>query len=105
MLTDGLYEYREPMLLTGPGGFYRLFYLGLPATGPRLDIRMETNTTVLSWGSGFAGFNLESTAAASGTGAWQTLGGPYNLSNGSFQARTPRTSVTNEFFRLRKPSL
>ena len=90
MPTDGLYEYREPMLLSGPGRFYQLFYLGLPATGPRLDIRMETNATVLSWGSGFAG---------------QTLAGPYNLSNGSFQARTSRTSITNEFFRLRKPSL
>jgi lysophospholipase L1-like esterase len=105
MLTDGLYEYREPMLSSGPGRFYQLFYLGLPAIGPRLDIRMENNAAVLSWGSGFAGFNLESTAAVSGTGAWQTLRGPYTLSNGSFQARTSRTGVTNEFFRLRKPSL
>jgi lysophospholipase L1-like esterase len=105
MPTDGLYEYREPMLLSGPGRFYQLFYLGLPATGPRLDIRMETNAAVLSWASGFAGFNLESRTAVPGIGAWQTLGGPYNLSNGSFQARTSRTSITNEFFRLRKPSL
>ena len=105
ILTGGLYEYREPMLLSGPGTFYQLFYLGLPATGPRLGIRMETNAAVLSWGSGFAGFNLESTTAVSGTGAWQTLSGPYTLSNGSFQARTSRTSISNEFFRLRKPSL
>ena len=105
ILAGGLYEYREPMLLSGPGTFYQLFYLGLPATGPRLGISMETDTAVLSWGSGFAGFNLESTTAVSGTGAWQTLNGPYTLSNGSFQARTSRTSISNEFFRLRKPSL
>jgi hypothetical protein len=105
ILTGGLYEYREPMLLSGPSACYQLFYLGLPSTGPRLGIRVEANAAVLSWGSGFAGFNLETTAALPGTGAWQTLSGPYTLSNGSFQARTSRTSITNEFFRLRRPAL
>jgi hypothetical protein len=105
ILTGGLYEYREPMLLSGPGACYQLFYLGLPSTGPRLGIRMEANAAVLSWGSGFPGFNLENTAALSGPGAWQTLSGPYALNNGIFQARTSRTSISNGFFRLRKPSL
>lgn len=105
ILNDGLYEYREPMALSGPSIFYRLLYLGVPATGPRLDLRMEANAAVLSWGSGFAGFNLETGPGVSGTGAWQTLSGPYTLSNDSFEARTSRTSITNEFFRLRKPSL
>jgi lysophospholipase L1-like esterase len=105
ILTDGLYEYREPLLLSGLNTFYQLFYLGLPATGPRLDIHMEADAAVLSWGSGFAGFNLESAATLSGIPVWQTLSGPYTLSNGSFQARTPRTNNSNEYFRLRKPSL
>jgi hypothetical protein len=105
ILTGGLYEYREPMLLSSPSIFYQLLYLGLPATGPRLGIRTETDAAVLSWGSGFAGFNLESTATLSGIPVWQTLSGPYTLSNSSFQARTPRTNNANEYFRLRKPSL
>jgi hypothetical protein len=105
ILTGGLYEYREPILLSGPSTFYRLFYLGLPSTRPRLGIRMETNATVLSWGNGFPGFNLETTTTLSEPGAWETLSGPYTLSNGIFQARTSRTSISNEFFRLRKPSL
>jgi len=105
MLIDGIYEYREPMLLSGPGRFYQLFYLGLPAIGPRLKVRMEADAAVLSWGSDFAGFNLESASAVSRTGAWQTLSGPYTLSNGNVQVRVSRTNSTNEFFRLRKPSL
>jgi lysophospholipase L1-like esterase len=105
LLTDGLYEYREPMLLSGSGTFYQLLYLGVPSIGPRLGICMEANAAVLSWSSGFAGFNLEATTALSGTGAWQTLSGPYPLSNGIFQARTSRTGISNEFLRLRKPSL
>jgi len=65
---------------------------------------MSTNGTVLSWGSGFAGFNLETTTALSGIGAWQTLSGPYTLSNGTFQAQISGTN-SSAFFRLRKPSL
>ncbi len=105
ILTGGLYEYREPMLVSGASTFYRLLYVGVPATGPRLAVRMEANATVLSWASGFPGFNLETTAALSGNVAWQTVSGPYTLSNGSFQARTSSTSISNQFFRLRKPSL
>ena len=105
ILTGGLYEYREPMLVSGPSTFYRLFYLGLPSARPRLGIRVEADRTALSWGSGFAGFNLETTAALSGPDPWQTLGGPYTLSNGSFQAQTSRAGTSNAFFRLRKPSL
>jgi hypothetical protein len=60
---------------------------------------------MLSWGSGFAGFNLETTDALSGAGAWQMLRGPYTLSKGSFQAWTSRTNGANAFYRLRKPLL
>lgn len=105
MLTGGLYEYREPMLLSGPGTFYRLLYVGLPSTRPQLGIHMGANAAVLSWGSDFAGFNLETTTALSGLGAWQTLSGPYTLSNGTFQVQTSQTGASNAFFRLRKPSL
>ena len=52
ILTDGFYEYGEPLLASGSGAFYRLLYLGLPSTPPRLGIRMETNAAVLSWGMG-----------------------------------------------------
>jgi lysophospholipase L1-like esterase len=105
ILTGGQYEYREPLLLSGPNTYYQLFYLGLPTIGPQMHIRIETDAAVLSWSSGFAGFNLEAAATLSGTGAWQTLSGPYTLSNGSFEARPSRTSTSNQFFRLRKPSL
>ncbi|HOC54673.1 MAG TPA: GDSL-type esterase/lipase family protein [Verrucomicrobiota bacterium] len=105
ILAGGFYEYQEPLLLSAPSTFYQLFYLGLPATPPRLGIRMDADAAVLSWGSDFAGFHVETAAALSAPGAWQTLGGPYTLSQGRFQARTPGTSVSNAFFRLVKPSL
>jgi hypothetical protein len=104
-LTGGVYEYRGPMLLSGPGTFYRLLYVGLPSARPQLGIRTGANATVLSWGSGFAGFNLETTTALSGLGAWQTLSGPYTLSNGTFQVQMSQTGTSNAFFRLHKPSL
>ena len=64
---------------------------------------MEANATMLSWASGFPGFSLETTTTLSGNAPWQTLSGPYTLSNGSFQGRTSSTSISNQFFRLRKP--
>ncbi len=105
ILTGGNYEYREPLLWSSPGTYYALVYLGLPITGPRLSIRLEANAAVVSWGSGYAGFNLETAAALSEIGAWQTLSRPYTLSNDWFQAWTSRASTSNAFFRLRKPSL
>jgi lysophospholipase L1-like esterase len=105
ILAGGLYEYREPMLLAGPSTFYRLIYLSLPATRPALSIRLEPDAAALSWGDAYAGFNLETTAAVSGNGAWQAVSGPYILNNGSFQVRTSRTNLSSQFFRLNKPSL
>ena len=105
ILSGGFYEYREPMLLSGPSTFYRLLYVGLPSAGPPLGIRIEASAAVLSWGSGFPGFNLETSGALSGTADWQTLSGPYTLSNGSFQAWTASTNISVQFFRLRKPLL
>ncbi len=105
ILTEGFYEYREPMLLSDPILFYRLVYLGPPSVGPRLGIRLEANATMLSWSGACPGFNLETRAALSGSGAWRTLSGPYTLSNGSFQIQNPRTGISDSFFRLRKPTL
>jgi len=104
ILTDGLYEYREPFLLSSLGSYYGLIYVGLPASRPQLAIRVEADAAVLSWGTGFAGFNLEAAAGLSGTGAWQVLDGPYTLTNGTFQARTSITGAPNGIFRLRRPS-
>ena len=105
MLAGGFYEYREAMLLSGPSIFYRLLYIGLPAVGPRLSVQMEADAAVLSWGSGFAGFNFENTAAVPGLADWQTVSGPYTLDNGRFQVRTSTTNLSRQFFRLRKPFL
>jgi lysophospholipase L1-like esterase len=105
VLTGGLYEYREPMPLSGPGIFYQLRYIGVPSIPPLLSIRAGGNATMLSWGKGFAGFNLETIPALSASDTWQTVSGPYLLSNGSFQVQTTGTSNSNAFFRLRKPSL
>ena len=102
IITDGLYEYREP--LPG-GGAFCLFYVGLPSTGPQFAIRMGAPATMLSWGSGFAGFNLEATTALPANGSWQTVSGPYTLTNDTIQAQAPWTGSSNAFFRLRKPLL
>jgi lysophospholipase L1-like esterase len=102
ILTNGFYEYRLPLPATAV--FYRLQYLGLPPTPPQLGIHMGPDM-VLSWGIGFAGFNLETTSALPGTGSWQTVSGPYTLTNWTFQVQTSRSVSSNAFFRLRKPLL
>jgi len=103
LLVNGFYEYREPVLSSYPSNFYELFYVGLPSPGPRLGVRVDSNAAMLSWAGGFPGFNLETTTESLGTGAWQTIDGPYMLSNGSFQVPFYRTNNSSEFFRLRKP--
>ncbi len=101
-LASGFYEYQGSMLLSGPDTFYRLTYVGLPNTGPRLLLGVQTSDAVLSWDSGFPGFNLESSAVMSGAAEWQTLAGPYMLSDGRFQVQTSTTNAGSQFFRLRK---
>lgn len=99
LLNAGFYEYTEPTHV----GVYQLRYLGLPAVGPRLGFRLEANAVVPSWASDFAGFNLEASSGLSPADAWETVNGPYPLSNGGFQVWVPRSGVSNQFFRLRKP--
>jgi hypothetical protein len=57
----------------------------------------------LSWPTDFAGFNLETGASLPATAAWQTIPGPYLLSNGYFGVSVSRTNGPAQFFRLRKP--
>ena len=100
ILNAGFYEYREPL---PSQRYYGLRYIGLPAIGPRLGFRLETNAVVPSWPIDFAGFNLEASYGLAPSDAWETVKGPYPLSNGSFQMWAPRSGISNQFFRLRKP--
>lgn len=103
ILNGGFYEYREPLNLAQLVSYYQLRYVGLPAIGPRLGFRLESNAAVPFWASDFAGFNLEARSGLAPSATWETVRGPYPLSNGSFQVWVPRSGVSNQFFRLRKP--
>jgi hypothetical protein len=56
-----------------------------------------------SWPTQFAGFNLETTTDLPPAAIWQTVVGPYILSNGSFGATFTNAVDSRRFFRLRKP--
>jgi lysophospholipase L1-like esterase len=103
VLNAGFYEYREPLNLAQPVNYYQLLYIGLPAVGPQLGFRLESNAAVPFWASDFVGFNLEARFELAPSATWETVKGPYPLSNGSFQVWVPRSGVSNQFFRLRKP--
>jgi lysophospholipase L1-like esterase len=103
LLNGGYYEYREPLIQSQTASFYRLQYVGVPATGPILSCVLNSNTLDLSWATNFAGFNLETCTGLPPAGAWQTVAGPYPLSNGYFGLSVPRTTGPQQFFRLRKP--
>jgi lysophospholipase L1-like esterase len=105
VLNGGFYEYREPIVLSQPFNFYTLRYVGLPATGPNLAWVLTSNALGLSWPTDFAGFNLETSTGFAPVGVWQTVAGPYLLTNGSFGASVSRTPGSQQFFRLRKPVL
>jgi len=103
LLNGGVYEYREPLLQSQAANFYRLQYVGVPATGPKLGCVLDANALGLSWPGNFAGFNLETCTGLPPAGPWQTVAGPYPLSNGCFGLSVPRTTGPQQFFRLRKP--
>jgi hypothetical protein len=103
MLNGGFYEYREPLIQSRAANFYRLQYVGVPATVPKLGCVLESNALVLSWPTNFAGFNLETRTGLPPAGVWQTVAGPYPLSNGCFGLSVPTTNGPQQFFRLRKP--
>jgi len=103
LLNGGSYEYREPLIQSRAANFYRLQYVGMPATGPKLGCVLESNALALSWPTNFAGFNLETRTGLPPAGVWQTVAGPYPLSNGCFGLSVPTTNGPQQFFRLRKP--
>jgi lysophospholipase L1-like esterase len=103
LLQGGSYEYREPLMQSQAANFYRLQYVGVPASGPLLGCVLNSNVLGLSWPSNFAGFNLETCTSLPPAGTWQSVAGPYPLSNGCFGLSVPATSGPPQFFRLRKP--
>jgi len=103
VLNGGVYEYREPLIQSQPANFYRLQYVGVPETGPKLGCILGSNALALSWPTNFAGFNLETCTGLPPAGVWQTVAGPYPLSNGCFGRSVPTTNGPQQFFRLRKP--
>jgi lysophospholipase L1-like esterase len=103
LLNGSNYEYVEPVSQAQPASLYALRYAGLPATGPALSWISGSNALGLFWGTDFAGFNLETSTGLAPSGFWQTVAGPYLISNSSFGVSVPRIDVPQLFFRLRKP--
>jgi GDSL-like Lipase/Acylhydrolase family len=102
LLNGSSYEYREPMIPSLTANFFALRYAGVPATGPTLSWVLGSNALGLSWPIDFAGFNLETSTGLPPAAAWQTVAGPYPLSNGFFGMSVSRTTNAQGFFRLRK---
>lgn len=103
LLNAGFYEYREPVIRSQPANFFRLRYVGLPLTGPNITWVLGSNTIALSWPADFAGFNLEFSPGLTPAANWQTVTGPYPLTNSRFGVSVPGTAASQQFFRLRKP--
>jgi lysophospholipase L1-like esterase len=101
LLNSGFYEYREPVIQSPNANFYALQYVGLPATGPNLSWKASSNTLGFSWAVDFAGYNLETTTDVPPSNVWQTVAGPYILSNGVFGVSVLK-SDSRQFFRLRR---
>jgi hypothetical protein len=102
LLNGGAYEYREPVNRSQPGNFYTLRYVGLPVSGPELAWMGSSNGLELSWPVQFAGFNLEVSTNVQSSAGWQTVPGPYVLSNGSFGVSVTWVADCPQFFRLRR---
>ena len=92
-----------PLQDSRAANYYRLQYVGVPATGPKLGCVVQSNALALSWPTNFAGFNLETCPVLPPAGVWQTVAGPYPLSNGRFGLSVPTTTGPQQLFRLRKP--
>lgn len=103
LLNSGFYEYHEPLDTSQPAKFYALRYIGLPAAGANVSWFLGGNSLALSWPIDFAGFNLELSTNLPPSAAWQTVAGPYYLTNGGFGFAIPVTTSAQFFFRLTKP--
>ncbi len=82
---------------------FDLELFGAGEFAPRLAASLESNALALSWPTNFTGFNLETCTSLPPAGVWQTVAGPYPLSNGCFGLSVPTTTGPQQFFRLRKP--
>ena len=102
LLNGGFYQYREPVIPAQPVNFYKLLYVGLPVTGPNLAWAPGSNALSFSWPADFAGYNLEMSTTPPPAATWQTVAGPYGLTNGTFGVSVPATPASQQFFRLRK---
>lgn len=87
-----------------PSLSFDLELFGFGEFAPRLAGSRDGADFTVRWlATNSAGFNLESCTGLPPAGAWQTVAGPYPLSNGCFWLSVPRTGGLEQFFRLRKP--
>lgn len=105
LLDGGQYVYQESVKPFQLVNFYALRYAGSPVAGPSLTWGQSSNALGLSWPVTYAGFNLETTTAIAPNANWQTVPGPYLLTNGSFGVSVSNPGDSGRFFRLRKPVL
>lgn len=80
-----------------------LFGIGLPA--PALSLTPGSGGWQLAWPSNYTGFSLQSASNLDAAPAWQTVPGPYPVSNNSFDVSIPTNagSAPAQFFRLIGP--
>ncbi len=71
------------------------------SSAPKLMIRFETNSAVLAWSSGAAGFVLERTLALSASPRWTPVSDPATMSGEQYQLRL-EMEAGPAYFRLRK---
>jgi lysophospholipase L1-like esterase len=82
---------------------FDLELFGAGGGAPRLAASRAGADFTVRWPTNFAGFNLETRSGLPPAGVWQTVAGPYPLSNGCFGLSVPTTNSPQQFFRLRKP--
>jgi lysophospholipase L1-like esterase len=79
-----------------------LFGQGVYPPPPTLAYTSTSAGLLLAWPTNSAGFSLQTATTLSTTGAWQTVSGPYPLSNDSFAVSIPLNASSAQFFRLIK---
>ena len=83
---------------------FDLELFGAGVFAPRLAASRDGADFTVRWpATNNAGFNLETCTGLPPAGVWQTVAGPYLLSNGCFGLSVPTTNGPQQFFRLRKP--
>jgi len=80
-----------------------LFGNGMYAPPPTLSFTSTSGGLQLTWPTNSAGFNLQTATNLSSAGAWQSVPGPYPLSNQMFEVSIPINAGSAQFFRLSEP--